>query len=185
MAIPQFSQSLLDQDVFVLSRLAVDVRRRLTERLAELGMNRWDVAVLAVLADHGPTVQRAVGARLGVDPSDMVEMVERLVTAGRVERRRDPADRRRYVLTPTPQGLRMFHLAREEERRLREALLAPLDEERREEWRAMLRLLYDHLRTGGLDAPHREPAPSSLPDASGPPDEDRSHGEDRSTDEGR
>ncbi len=153
MAIPRFSQSLLDQDIFVLSNLALTVRRRLTERLAERGMNRWDVAVLAVLVDHGPTVQRTVGTLLGVDPSDMVEMVERLVDAGWVERERDPSDRRRYLLTPTPQGRSMFELARREERRLREALLAPLDAPRREEWRELLRLLHGHMRAGGLDTP--------------------------------
>ncbi|MEV8631305.1 MarR family transcriptional regulator [Streptosporangium sp. NPDC051023] len=152
MVIPPFSQSLLDQDIFVLSNLALTVRRRLTERFAELGMNRWDVAVLAALTDNGPTVQRTVGTLLGVDPSDMVDMVERLVDAGWVERERDPADRRRYVLTPTPQGRRMFELARQEERRTREALLAPLDERGREEWRALLHLLHGHMRAGGLDA---------------------------------
>ncbi|GAA3084958.1 MarR family winged helix-turn-helix transcriptional regulator [Streptosporangium carneum] len=153
MTTPDFSQSLLDLDVFVLSNLALNVRRRLTERLAERGMNRWDVAVLAVLVDHGPTVQRAAASLLGVDPSDMVDMVERLVNAGWVERERDPSDRRRYILTLTPQGREMFELAGQEERRLREALLAPLDAREREEWRALLHLLHGHLRAGGLDAP--------------------------------
>lgn len=152
MATPRFSQSLLDMDVFVLSNLALALRRRMTERFAELGANRWDVAALAVLTDHGPTVQRALGTLLGVDPSDMVDMAERLVAAGWVERERDPSDRRRYLLSVTPEGREVFERARQEEARLREALLAPLDEEERERWRSLLHRLHDDLRSGDLDA---------------------------------
>ncbi|MER7209027.1 MarR family transcriptional regulator [Streptosporangium sp. NPDC000239] len=152
MTVPPFSQSLLEQDVFVLSNLALAVRRRLTERFAELGLNRWDVAVLAVLTDHGPIVQRAAGALLGVDPSDMVDMAERLVAAGWAGRERDPSDRRRYLLTVTPEGREVFERARREELRVREALLAPLGEEDRERWASLLRLLHGHVRSGSLDA---------------------------------
>ncbi|GAA3133026.1 hypothetical protein GCM10020001_064330 [Nonomuraea salmonea] len=62
----------------------------------------WEFAVLAVLADFGASAQREVGDRLGLDPSDMVRLMDGLIAAGLAVRDRDPADRRRYRLTLTP-----------------------------------------------------------------------------------
>ncbi|GGO85261.1 MarR family winged helix-turn-helix transcriptional regulator [Wenjunlia tyrosinilytica] len=144
-----YPPSLLDQDVFVLSRIALTARRRLAERLAERDMNRWDVAVLAVLTDRGPTVQRSIAAALGIDPSDLVDIVDHLLSAGLAARDRDPADRRRYILRITSEGREAFAWARKEEQALREALLTPLNAPQREAWHTLLTALRTHPEVTG------------------------------------
>lgn len=62
------------------------------------------LGVLAVLADEGPHAQRELGEKLRIDRSTVVSIVYGLEETGRVERRRDREDRRRYELTLTETG---------------------------------------------------------------------------------
>ncbi|NUR84710.1 MAG: winged helix-turn-helix transcriptional regulator [Nonomuraea sp.] len=97
--------TLLGSTTFVLHKVGVRNRRTLAERLAgETGLGLWEFAVLATLGDFGPAAQREVGGRLGLDPSDMVRLMDGLIDEGLATRDRDPADRRRYRLTLTPAG---------------------------------------------------------------------------------
>lgn len=60
--------------------------------------------VLVMLATRGPLNLVAVAEGLGVHPSNATRTVERLVTAGLVDRRDVPTDRRHVALTLTPDG---------------------------------------------------------------------------------
>src|SRR5438093_11735958 len=108
----QWPPSLLDQDVFLLTRISMAARGEYTELLAQRGMSRWDVAVLAVLIDNGPTVQREIADQLGMHASDLVAILDGLLTSEFVARQRDPDDRRRYVITVTRAGRAAFSKAR-------------------------------------------------------------------------
>jgi DNA-binding MarR family transcriptional regulator len=63
-----------------------------------------DVAVLDVLAGQGASSQQDLAERLGINRTIMVRVLDRLATAGWVERARNPADRRSYQLRLTPAG---------------------------------------------------------------------------------
>ncbi|HVC25103.1 MAG TPA: MarR family winged helix-turn-helix transcriptional regulator [Acidimicrobiales bacterium] len=101
-------------------------------------------AVLAVTsgADHGN--QQAIGRRLGIDRTVMVHLVDELETAGLVERRPDPCDRRARRVVATPAGaaakcsLASLLAAVEDE------VLAPLDASERAELRRLLQMLATH-----------------------------------------
>lgn len=54
--------------------------------------------------DFGPATQRRLGDLLGLDPSDMVRLMDELIELRMADRDRDPADRRRYRVTLTPGG---------------------------------------------------------------------------------
>jgi DNA-binding MarR family transcriptional regulator len=54
--------------------------------------------------DGGQLSQRDLGARLGVDPSVLVALLNALEDRDLVRRRRDPADRRRHIVEITDQG---------------------------------------------------------------------------------
>ena len=60
--------------------------------------------MLVVIASRGPLNLGEVAGHMGVHPSNATRMVDKLVTAGLVERTDDLADRRYLTLTLTPAG---------------------------------------------------------------------------------
>lgn len=74
------------------------------DALAAVGTGVKQQAALAVLADEGPMSQQELGRRLGIDRTTIVAIVDELENAQWVERARDSADRRSYLLTLTAAG---------------------------------------------------------------------------------
>lgn len=74
------------------------------DALAAVGTGVKQQAALAVLADEGPMSQQELGRRLGIDRTTIVAIVDELESDHWVERSRDPADRRSYLLTLTAAG---------------------------------------------------------------------------------
>ncbi|MEU1722182.1 MarR family transcriptional regulator [Nonomuraea sp. NPDC005692] len=126
--------TLLRTTTFVLHKVGVANRRALAARLtADTGLSLWEFAALATLDDFGPAAQREVGDRLGLDPSDMVRLMDGLIAEGLAARERDPADRRRYRISLTAAGRDALERARAVVADVERQTLAPLtDAERRD-----------------------------------------------------
>ncbi|MFF0862674.1 MarR family winged helix-turn-helix transcriptional regulator [Nonomuraea sp. NPDC003560] len=126
--------TLLGTTTFVLHKVGVAGRRALATRLtADTGLSLWEFAALATLDDFGPAAQREVGDRLGLDPSDMVRLMDGLMAEGLAARERDPADRRRYRISLTAAGRDALERARAVVADVERETLAPLtDAERRD-----------------------------------------------------
>ncbi|MGW7288775.1 MarR family winged helix-turn-helix transcriptional regulator [Streptomyces sp. NPDC054847] len=62
-------------------------------------------AIVLMHLDGGQLGQRDLGARLGVDPSVLVALLNALEDRDLVRRRRDPADRRRHIVEITDAGV--------------------------------------------------------------------------------
>lgn len=124
--------SLLALTTYLLSRVGKSARGRLAGRLAEQGLKLWHMAVLAALADFGPHAQRDLAARLTIDPSDVVKVVDELAAAGYAERARDQADRRRVVVSLTSGGRAALADLDATARAVQEEILGPLDAHERE-----------------------------------------------------
>jgi DNA-binding MarR family transcriptional regulator len=139
--------SLLELDAYLLSKVGKEARRRSAVGLAKHDLRLWHLAVLAALDDFGPHVQRELASRLGVDPSDMVKVLDELTARGQVERTRDPADRRRVQARLTPEGRAVLTGLLAEARATDEDLLAPLDLAEREQLHGLLARVLDHVRT--------------------------------------
>ncbi|WP_433170403.1 MarR family winged helix-turn-helix transcriptional regulator [Actinoallomurus sp. CA-150999] len=137
--------SLLALTTYLLSRVGKTARTRITERLAAHDVRLWHMAVLAALADFGPHAQRDLAARLSIDPSDVVKILDELTAAGHVERARDPADRRRVTVTITPAGRTALADLTSEASAVQEGVLAPLDEDERARLHDLLLRLFAHL----------------------------------------
>ncbi|MEV0407187.1 MarR family winged helix-turn-helix transcriptional regulator [Actinoallomurus sp. NPDC050550] len=137
--------SLLALTTYLLSRVGKTARMRITERLAARDVRLWHMAVLAALADFGPHAQRDLAARLSIDPSDVVKVLDELAAADHVERARDPADRRRVVVTITPAGRTALADLTSEASAVQEGVLAPLDEDERARLHDLLLRLFAHL----------------------------------------
>ncbi|REF00231.1 MarR family transcriptional regulator [Thermomonospora umbrina] len=101
-------------------------------------LRRPHVVTLAWLADQGPMSQRQVSERLRVGPADLVGVIDTLERLALVERRRDPADRRRYSLHLTDEGRRALRERRVRGERLNDTLLAGLTEPERDTLRSLL-----------------------------------------------
>lgn len=99
--------------------------RRLTARLAPIGLTPAQSEALRILADHGPLTLTGLGDMLvcdsGTNPS---RLADRLVTAGLVERGASAADRRQITLSLTDAG----RSADEDVRRVEDELYAFLDD---------------------------------------------------------
>lgn len=86
----------------------------------DLSMTEW--RVMAVLARFPESSANAVARHTAMDKVAVSRALAGLVAAGRVDRHRDPEDRRRSVLTLTEAGWQIHNavapLAREQEQRM-------------------------------------------------------------------
>jgi DNA-binding MarR family transcriptional regulator len=86
----------------LLTRLAKVVYRRSSEEL--LGMRLRQFIALSYLREKPGAPQQELGEMLHIDANNLVLLLNELESAGWVERRRDPHDRRRHVVELTPAG---------------------------------------------------------------------------------
>ncbi|MCX4445193.1 MarR family winged helix-turn-helix transcriptional regulator [Streptomyces sp. NPDC087866] len=147
--------SLLGMTTYLMSKTGKAARGRLADRLAERGLRLWHMAVLAALADFGPHVQREIAARLSIDRSDVVKIVDGLGAAGLVGRARDTADRRRVTVTVTPAGRALLEDLESEAVAVQEEVLTPLNARERAQLTALLLRVHEGLRETGQVRPGR------------------------------
>ena len=93
--------------VFILAR---DLRRHIGDLMAEeqwaidAGFRPPCLGVIAIVRASQPVSQREISEQMGIDASDIVGVLDVLEAAQLVERRRDPADRRRHAVVLTEAG---------------------------------------------------------------------------------
>src|SRR4051795_12319501 len=97
---------------YLLARVGRSQQVRFAERMRMLGLRPKHFAVLNAVALSDGASQQELGGRMGLDPSGLVGAIDELEGMGLVERRRDPADRRRYVLALTADGTATLRRAR-------------------------------------------------------------------------
>lgn len=68
-------------------------------------LDRAGYLLLRTLADAGPGDINTLAAALGLDPSTAGRQVAAMQSRGLAERRTDPSDKRRCIVTPTAAGL--------------------------------------------------------------------------------
>jgi DNA-binding MarR family transcriptional regulator len=81
-----------------MSEISRLLRRRFDRRARELGLTRAQWRVLAYLTRSEGINQSALAEMLEIEPITLVRQLDRLETAGLIERRLDPADRRVRLL---------------------------------------------------------------------------------------
>lgn len=111
------------------------------EALAPLGISGRQLAVLLVIAEEPPASQLEIATRMAVDRTTMVSLIDELERMGLVERRPDPADRRRNVIAMTSPGRETTRKAAEMSGEAERSFLEPLSAEDAATVRRALRLL--------------------------------------------
>jgi DNA-binding MarR family transcriptional regulator len=120
----------------LLTRLAWAAFRRLTPEL--LGIKLKEYFALRQLRDEGRMTQSSLCSAMNVDANYMVLMLNELESAGYVERRRDPADRRRHIVELTTAGHEAIARAERAMDDLEDDVLGPLSTEERATLRDLL-----------------------------------------------
>ena len=139
---------------FLLKRLGFAAKDKAMDAYERSGLHPYHHAVMAVLDEGHRETQGAIADALGYDRGQLVGLLDELEERGHVERRRDPADRRRHIVRLTPDGKRTLAKVRLLARQLEDELLAPLDEREREQFHALLlRLAQQHLPHCAPSAP--------------------------------
>src|SRR6185437_2857347 len=124
----------------LLKRLGMAIKESYREAFEEAGASPFHYSVLAVLEESPRETQATIADSLGYDRSWLVGLLDELEEKGLIERKRDPADRRRHVVTLLPAGKAKLAELCGISKRVEDKFLAPLDTEQRA---SLHRLLLD------------------------------------------
>jgi DNA-binding MarR family transcriptional regulator len=93
---------------FLLSQVGAHAAIRFEELLGELDLKPHDAGILRILKGSPGITQEALSSKLGVFPSRLVFLLDRLEARKGIDRRRSATDRRSHHLYLTPKGRTMF-----------------------------------------------------------------------------
>jgi DNA-binding MarR family transcriptional regulator len=125
---PCFPRELIASTAFLLGRLGWTVKTQTMDAFEAAGFSGYHYSVLALLEEGVRETQATIADALKLDRSQLVGLLDALEERGLVERRRDPADRRRHTVSLTPAGKRQLARFRTIVEQIEEEVLSPLDE---------------------------------------------------------
>ncbi len=111
---------------------------RLKKAMSEHGLKPSHCHVITLLFGRGPQSQQALLEEMGVDPSVLVHILNGLEGESLVERRRNPADRRRHIVELTPVGVELIEAVQVTVAAVEKELFADLRQEEIESLMALL-----------------------------------------------
>src|SRR5215208_2201380 len=129
----------------LLALLGQEAMRRLRAAHTAHNLKPRQFQILGLLHDHGGLAQRELMQAMDVDPSILVTLLNPLEADGLVSRERDPADRRRHLVTLTRAGQRALDSASRAQIKAEDELFASLSTAEREQLGGLLIALRDGL----------------------------------------
>jgi len=133
---------------YLLARVGADSRQRWARTLAEQDITPHHYSALIALDQLGAMSQHRLSRLVGIDPRNAVPVIDQMQARGLLERKSDPADRRRHAITLTASGkallARLRHAADDAERQL----LAPLTSKQRDTLHSLLAKLFTDIPAG-------------------------------------
>ncbi len=132
--------------ILLLVQLTRLINRKSTPDL--LGQTLKELAALSYLRDMGETSQQAMVEGLCIDANYCVLLLNDLESSDLVERRRDPSDRRRHLVSMTAKGARALHQAEQAQQSLEDDILGALSPEERAALAHLVRKAIDAQATG-------------------------------------
>src|SRR6478672_1641852 len=131
-------QDLILSSTFLLKRLGWMITDRSHDALKPTGLTGQHYAVLSLLDEGMRETQGEIADTLGYDRSHLVGLLDELEEKGFVERRRDPGDRRRQLVSLTPAGKDVLGRLRAIAKEVEKDFLAPLGADDRQTLYALL-----------------------------------------------
>jgi DNA-binding MarR family transcriptional regulator len=125
---PALPAELLASTAFLLARVGYGMKMRVIQEFEKAGFTILQYGVLALLGEGATETQSKIADVLDYDRSQLVSELDALEERGLIERRRDPLDRRRHMVSITSDGKRELGRLRANVKRIEDAFLEPLDE---------------------------------------------------------
>jgi DNA-binding MarR family transcriptional regulator len=123
---PCLPGELVSSTAFLLGRLGYAVKLQVMDEFERAGFSPYHYSVLALLDEGSRETQATVADALNVDRSTLVGILDGLEERELIERRRDPNDRRRHLVSLTPAGRRQLTAFRKLAKRVEGEILGPL-----------------------------------------------------------
>ena len=130
---------------FLLKRLGFRLKDRTIQAYEGTGLSPYDHGVLALLDEEPVETQAMIADSLGYDRSHLVGVLDDLEARELIARRRDPADRRRHLVTLTPAGKEAMERLRAVAKEVEDEFFEPLSaSERKELFELLARVARHH-----------------------------------------
>jgi DNA-binding MarR family transcriptional regulator len=127
----------------LLAVLGSNVMRRLRETHTALELKPRQFEILGLLDELGPVGQAELAAEMGLAASALVVLLNPLEAAGRVQRYRDPANRKRNLVDITARGRAVLAKAARAQRDIDKQLMATLTMKQRDQFAGLLKRIRD------------------------------------------
>jgi DNA-binding MarR family transcriptional regulator len=134
----------------IMIKLGRVTMHRFTEALLPFRIRPRHLAALIELRDQGELTQQVLSARLHLDPTNLVAVLNDLERRGYATRRRDPEDRRRHLVEVTNKGLAVIAEVSDAMDGVEAELLDGLGPAEREELEGLLNAIFEGV--GGYEA---------------------------------
>lgn len=153
---------------FLLADAARMMRRRFERRSNPYGLSTAQWRLLVILGRDGPSSQSHLAETLDIEPISVSRLIDRMESAGWVERRPNPADRRAKIIVATARAGQMHSRIREISDQIYDDALASLSDAEREALRHALAMIVTNLSDPQTANPETEstaeqPPPPNLP----------------------
>lgn len=131
-------RELVSSTSHLLKRLGWSIKERSLEAFEGSGVSPMHYGVLVLLEEDPRETQNMIADALGYDRSHLVGLLDELEEAGLIERRRDPEDRRRHLVSLTAKGKTALTRLRAIATQVEDEFFAPLDADQRATLHALL-----------------------------------------------
>ncbi|HEY9774092.1 MAG TPA: MarR family transcriptional regulator [Planktothrix sp.] len=135
---------------FLLGRVSRILQENNEKALAPLHLSLRELGVMRVVGDEGPLTQQALGKRINLDRTSVVQVVDELEKRQFLTRVQNEQDRRSNLLYLTVRGKKTLAAAIKITNKVQTTFLAPLGDE---EWQTiksgLIKLLQHHLPENG------------------------------------
>jgi DNA-binding MarR family transcriptional regulator len=138
MSVLKEPSDLLDSTGYLLARAGSESRRRFVEALATQDLTLAGYSVLMILGAVEGSTQRQLASAVGIDPRNLVPILDDLQSRRLITRDAHPVDRRRNAVKLSATGRAKLNRLREVGARAEGELLEPLTPAERKQLQKLL-----------------------------------------------
>jgi len=132
------AKELIASNGFLLARIGLGFKSKVLAKLDEAGFDPYHYSSLVILDERPRQTQAMMADACALDPSRLVAVLDSLEERSLIERKRDPEDRRRHIVTITPAGKRQLARLREIVKELEDEFFGALDATERKQLHELL-----------------------------------------------